>query len=70
MRILTTTPILTGEITINEFLGCEWIREAREISRRWKNKNTKDNGDEQHRRFNCYLSLIRLHCRLSKKAPD
>lgn len=46
MRILTTTPILTGEITINEFLGCEWIREAREISRRRKNKNTKDNGDE------------------------
>lgn len=45
MRILTTTPILTGEITINEFLGCEWIREAREISRRRKNKNTKDNGD-------------------------
>jgi hypothetical protein len=30
MRILTTTPILTGEITINEFLGCEWIREARD----------------------------------------
>jgi hypothetical protein len=44
---MTTTPILTGEITINEFLGCEWIREAREISRRRKNKNTKDNGDDK-----------------------
>ncbi len=28
-RIMTTTPILTGEITINELLGCAWIREAR-----------------------------------------
>jgi hypothetical protein len=44
---MTTTPILTGEITINEFLGFAWIREARKASRRPGDKSTKDNSDDK-----------------------
>lgn len=49
MRIMATTPILTGEITINEFLGCAWIREAQGIEfpqcvfcKHWHNDSTCD----------------------------